>query len=669
VTAPWLTPSHVADCDRAMTDHAVMTRASDEASEIAWATALQAALLLAVDPVGCGGVVLRAGAGPVRDAWLRSLRDALPNDAPLRRVPLHIQDARLLGGLDLAATLRAGRPVAQKGLLAEANGGVLLLAMAERLPSATAARLAAVMDTQVVAMERDGLALRQPARVGMVALDEGVADEEQVAPALRERCALLLTLPAREGSVAPQDVPGGARAEVLAARTLLPRVTAGEAIVQALCAAALALGVASVRTSLLAWRVACAAAALAGRTEVLEEDAALAARLVLAPRATQLPAPQAESADDDQLEEDQSPPEPEAQPPEPSEPPEPQTREADAAHDDPTTEPPPLDPQTLDDLILEAAAAAIPAGLLAALKLGQAGGARSPSAGRAGQVKPNRLRGRPSGVRRGEPRAGARLNVVETLRAAAPWQAVRRREVGHETAPHPSPRILVRREDFHVSRYKQHGEATTVFVVDASGSSALHRLAEAKGAVELLLADCYVRRDRVAVLAFRGRSAELLLPPTRSLVRAKRSLAGLPGGGGTPLAAGIDAALALADAIHRRGETPLLVLLTDGRGNIARDGSPGRQRAGEDALAAARQVRLTGVTALLIDTSPQPQPAAEQLAAEMGAGYLPLPYAGAAMLCTAVRAATQSPALQRGLAARPAADTGTPDARMSPARR
>ena len=100
----------------------------------------------------------------------------------------------------------------------------------------------------------------------------------------------------------------------------------------------------------------------------------------------------------------------------------------------------------------------------------------------------------------------------------------------------------MRRDDFRMTRFQQRTRTTTIFVVDASGSSALNRLAEAKGAVELLLADCYVRRDQVALLAFRGKEAELLLPPTRSLVRAKRSLAGLPGGGGTPLAAGIDAA-------------------------------------------------------------------------------------------------------------------------------
>jgi magnesium chelatase subunit D len=197
----------------------------------------------------------------------------------------------------------------------------------------------------------------------------------------------------------------------------------------------------------------------------------------------------------------------------------------------------------------------------------------------------------------------------------------------------------VRREDFHVWRFKQRSETTTVFVVDASGSAALHRLAETKGAVELLLADCYVRRDSVAVIAFRGAGAELLLPPTRSLVRAKRSLAGLPAGGGTPLAAGIASAHTLADAVRRRGATPVIVLLTDGRANIARDGTPGRARAGEEALAAARLMRLEGLSTLLLDTSPQPQESARQLAAAMGARYLPLPHAGATVLSAAVRAA------------------------------
>ncbi len=93
----------------------------------------------------------------------------------------------------------------------------------------------------------------------------------------------------------------------------------------------------------------------------------------------------------------------------------------------------------------------------------------------------------------------------------------------------------------------------------------MDRLGEAKGAVEMLLADCYVRRDEVALIAFRGAGADLLLPATRSLTRAKRSLAALPGGGGTPLASGLAAAESLAEEVRRKGRTPTLVVITDGR--------------------------------------------------------------------------------------------------------
>ena len=299
--------------------------------------------------------------------------------------------------------------------------------------------------------------------------------------------------------------------------------------------------------------------------------------------------------------------------------------------------------------MLAAAQAAMPAGLLARLAMQETLAARGGAGGRAGAVREAQLRGRPAGTRPGTPRDGGRLALIDTLRAAAPWQTLRRREraAGEQHKPTGEfgprrPRIEVRAADFRIARLHERTETTTIFAIDASGSAALHRLAEAKGAIELLLADCYVRRDRVAVVAFRHRSAEVLLAPTRSLVRARRSLAGLPGGGGTPLAAGIDAAAALAGATLRRGGTPLVVLLTDGRANVARDGTGGRARADEHAREAARTLRALGLTALLIDTSPQPQAAARQLALEMNAAYLPLPYADAATMSHSVQAAAEA---------------------------
>ena len=609
------------------------------AAESARVSAALAAALFAVDPVGLGGVALRSSAGAARDGWLAQLKALLPAEAPWRRVPLHINDDRLLGGLDLSATLQSGRPVAQRGLLAEADGGVVLLAMAERIGASTAASIAAVIDTQALVAERHGIGTRSTSRIGVVALDEGIADDEQVPARLRERLAFHLTLVPASTSADVDDDALFTSDEVAAARARFAAVRIGDAFVEGLCAASLALGVDSIRAPLLACRAARASAALDGRDEVNSQDTALAAALVLAPRATRLPAtaapPEADESNDPNDPSDEPAVEPDAPPP-------------DADTGEPPAETADLDTPAgpVDDIVLEAALAAIPPGLLAMLALGNAKAQRSNAAGRAGAAKLGQSRGRPTGVRRGEPQGGARLNVIETLRAAAPWQALRRREAA-AAGVERGPRIQVRREDFHVWRFKQRSETTTVFVVDASGSAALHRLAETKGAVELLLADCYVRRDSVAVIAFRGAGAELLLPPTRSLVRAKRSLAGLPGGGGTPLAAGIVAAHTLAEAVRRRGATPVVVLLTDGRANIARDGTPGRARASEEALAAARVMWLDGFAALLLDTSPQPQDTARQLAAAMGARYLPLPHAGAAVLSQAVKAAGAAPASTR----------------------
>ena len=579
---------------------------------LAWSDAMTAAQLFAIDPAGTGGVLLRSRAGPVRDRWLAILRAALPPSQPLKHLPLHVADGRLLGGLDLNATLLAGRPVAERGLLAESDGGVLIVAMAERLSSSTTVHIAAAMDAKETIIERDGLSLRLPAIFGVVALDEGL-DDEGAPASLRDRLAFHVDL--NEISFRDTDefsIDGG---EVRAARMRLPSLAIGEGQIEAICTSAGALGIVSLRAPLLALRVARAGAALAGHFEVTQEDVALAARLVLAPRALMFPQPE------------QS--EPQQQPPEP--PSDQSSGEHETDREKPDTD------RALDEVILAAVQAALPPDVLATLRA-SSGRSRARSPGKAGALQKSGKRGRPAGVLRGDLRAGTKLNVIETLRAAAPWQPLRRREAAKAGDSATRPRILIRKDDFRISRFRQRSETATIFVVDASGSAALHRLAEAKGAVELLLADCYIRRDQVALISFRGSVTELLLPPTRSLARAKRSLAGLPGGGGTPLASGLDAAFALADLIRRKGQTPTVIVLTDGRANIARDGAQGRPRAEEDAVSAARQLRSAGITAVLVDTSPRPGPSGAQLASEMGARYLPLPHADATTLSKAVRA-------------------------------
>ena len=146
-----------------------------------------------------------------------------------------------------------------------------------------------------------------------------------------------------------------------------------------------------------------------------------------------------------------------------------------------------------------------------------------------------------------------------------------------------------------------------------------------------------MRRDRVAVIGFRGQEAQTLLPPTRSLVRAKRSLAGLPGGGGTPMARALTDSRLLCESLQRRGDTVSMVLLTDGKSNINLEGLPGREAAHADAVTAARQLFVSGVSCLLIDTSPKPQAQARELALAMGARYIPLPQAQAGEIGRIVR--------------------------------
>jgi magnesium chelatase subunit D len=588
----------------------------------AWGEALLAAALFAVDPPGTAGIVLRCRAGPLRDVWLQSLRLLLPASAPLRRVPLNITDSRLLGGLDLASTLRAGKPIVDHGILVEANGGVALLSMVERMTAAAAARLANVIDTGVVVLERDGLALRNSVSISFVALDEGLEENERCPEALVDRLAFLVDLSGVE--VGDNDARAYTPQDIVAARNLLQRVNHSEAILRALCESAMTLGIGSLRVSLLALRAACASAALAGRGEVLGTDAAMAARLVLAPRATMCPTKdQAGAAPKTSAPQTQSKASP---------------NDATRNFDQEAEQILALD-ERLEEVVLNAAVAAIPKGLLAQLELSPGAGPRPNAAGKSGALKTSGKRGRATGVRLGRLDGAARLNLLETLRAAVPWQKLRRNHKSASDEETPK-RILVRPEDFRITRYRQRAETVTIFAVDASGSTAINRLAEAKGAVELLLADCYVRRDHVALLAFRGLVSVLLLPPTRSLVRAKRSLAGLAGGGGTPLACGIDGSVRLAEEIRRKGQTPIIVLLTDGAANIARDGKPGRAKAEQDALAAARLARAAGLTALLVDTSPRPQPFAQRLSVEMSARYVPLPYAQAAELTRAVRMST-----------------------------
>lgn len=550
-----------------------------------WARAEVAVTLLAVDPGGLGGLWVQARAGAVRDRVVAALA-ALPR--PLRRIHPGIADEALYGGVDLAASLAAGRSVAARGVLADEPA--LLLAMAERTPGGLAVRLGQWLD-------RGGAGC-------VVALDESAGPDEGLPAALADRLGFYLDL-SGIGWGGSRDIRVDA-ARLAAARARLSGVRLPVDAVEAMARAAASLGIASLRAPLLALAAARASAAWRGGDLVGEEDLALAAGLVLAHRAL----PEAEVPEEEVPEEEAPPP--------------PAEGEGETPAPDEVTIP--------DEMLIEAARAALPADLLARLAAARAARAAKGGSG-TGDIRKGNRRGRPLPSRPGHPDRQARIDPVATLRAAAPWQAVRRMQSPGRTG------LLIRPSDFRLRRFQECSDRVLIFTVDASGSAALARLGEAKGAIELLLAQAYARRDHVALVAFRGTGAEVLLPPTRSLVQTKRRLAGLPGGGGTPLAAGLRLAGEVARLCRGRGMTPTVALLTDGRANIALDGRADRVAAVEEGARMARGLAADGVPGLVIDTAIRPQPDLARLAAEMGAAYLPLPRADARRMSAALAGA------------------------------
>lgn len=591
-----------------------MTAAVADAAPSRWDDALTVAQLFAVDPGGLGGVALLAGSGTAQARWLEVLRGLLPEGTPVRRLPVSISDDRLLGGVDLTATLRAGRAVLQRGLLAEADGGVIVIPSAERLDAAVAARLASVLDLREVRLEREAVAACIATRVGIVAFDEGLTSEERVPPLLLERLAFHLDL--RRISAHEATCPVLQPATVAAARACLATVrTARDDILEALAATAAACGIDSITAPLMALRAARAAAALAGRHDVGRDDVLLAARLVLGPRAQA----QAEDRPEDKPAAAQSEPDHNL----------PMSPDAGDRLPPDETRCTPAEADELSDIMVAAVRSALPDGLLVAAHAGPMT-RRSPPRGQAnGRPQLSFIRGRRIGVSTGPIRPGGRLAIVDTLRAAAPWQAPRRKDASTRT---PHGRMILRKEDFRTLRFAQRQESTIIFCVDASGSTAFHRLAETKGAVELLLGQAYAARTYAALVVFRGKRADLILPPTRSLSRAKTLLANLPGGGGTPLASGLQVAFLTAVSERAKGRDPLVIILTDGRANVARDGVAAPVRPMQDALAAGRMLRAQRIAAVLVDTSPRSSRAAADLAAAMDARYVALPYASAAAM-------------------------------------
>lgn len=166
----------------------------------------------------------------------------------------------------------------------------------------------------------------------------------------------------------------------------------------------------------------------------------------------------------------------------------------------------------------------------------------------------------------------------------------------------PDGNLSIRDTDIMEKVYQRRTGVTIIFLVDASGSmGARKRMSAVKGAMLSILTDAYQKRDRVALVSFRGPGAEVLVPPTNSVELAKRRMEVMPTGGKTPLAQGLTVAerLMTNERVKRPKDLYLLVVVSDGRGNIPlmKDNDPT-----EDSVKVCASIREKGFRSLFLDT-------------------------------------------------------------------
>lgn len=578
--------------------------------------------LLAISP-RIGGVLIRGEKGTAKSTAARSLARLLPS-GQLRTLALGATADRVLGGLDLEATLATGEPQLQPGLLAGCNGGIVYIDEVNLLDEHLTGLVLDAAASGVVRIEREGLSITQPAEFALVGTMN--PEEGSLRPQLLDRFGLCVDVVGQtavaerveilERRLAFDADPAGFAARWAApeaqlatrlrvARQLAPAVKLDSQLRAEISDRCLAANVLGHRADLVFARSAQAHAAWSGRNAVTSDDIEAVADLVLAHRAR--------------------PTSPEAESPPP--------RPAGARQQRPDE--PPREPDDGSSALPRALAAGSAGPPDQVAEPGETFRVRaldarqercvSSKSGRRQLSRSNQHRGHVIGSR--VTSRADDLALDATIRAAAPHQLARR---GTLTADDPRTllAVLINQDDWLAKTRQQRTGSGVVLVVDASGSmGARNRMVASKGAVLSLLLDAYVKRDQVGLVSFRGAQAQVLVPLTTSVDLAQQRLRELPVGGRTPLSAGLLTGQQVSRPLLVKdpGARPLIVVITDGRGNVDLKGVVCRE-ATTEALDLARQLAASEprIGWVVVDSEPTghgQQGCARELADALKAQY------------------------------------------------